>query len=264
MIDNILHTEKLGRFTVQLWADYDTFGDANDWQDGARLVADGRDFYVLEKDEKSILDVIKYAPEKSMFHFVYYNQYSSASNPVLRRIEASYTLYDLAKEFFQKCENEQGQKQWLHDYNDMTKTEAIIEFFWQYVGKVDLPSDCIIVTQNKTKKEHVKNAENCLKDWETYFDGAYGFTVLDSEGDVLESVGGFYGLEYPIEDSSMAKEAREIAQSLENDAIKEDKDIQKEAKTGSVTMSTTLSDMMTSDNEQIKRLAKGIYKEITK
>ena len=286
-MNDIIHTEKVGRFTINVFSDYDDGMNANEWgYMGAKLYADNRNFYVgLERGE-TLRDIINTSPEGTRFYFVDWRQYSSASNPVLRSIGEGKTRLELAKEYAKDLKNE--VKELMKEYN-LDKDDAVMEL-WA-IDEPDLESDIMIAVIPLTahasaediKKNgmayygfssQLENAHQTLEDWKSYLDGAYGFSIVDDEGQTLEIVGGYYGLgnEYyekngrmkAIEDTSMMTEARAMAKALEKTAKKQDEEILKEAKKGSVTMNTTLADMMTSDNDQVKRLAKGIYKEITK
>lgn len=277
-MDNVLHTETIGRYTLKLWADYDagSFENANDWgYTGAKLYANERNFYVMDSREQTMLDVVRNAPDGTKFYFVNWAQYSSANEPVLYSLKnpQGQTLEQLADWHWSQNYNAQDMRDYKKEYYDMSAKEIKLERF--LVDSPDLPGDVMIVVEPvQTKDGHDaayygstgkqnKDAQQCLEDWKHYLDGAYGWSILDEDDCVVESVGGYYGID-SLEDGYMAKEARETAQHLEAKAKANDKKIKAEAKAGSVTMSTTLAEMMTDKNPQVQRLAKGIYKEITK
>jgi len=271
MYNEAIYTEKVGRFTINI-SQGEEFQDANEWgYTGAKLYAENRDFYAgLERNE-SLWDIITGVKENTKFYFVDWALYSSASNPVLRWISEGFTIKELAKECW-KDHSEEDQKEFI-EYCGLEEEEAILEKYLQ--DGPDLQDDCMIAVEPLTDaqlKEHDAsyygftsqdiNAKQTLEDWKSYLDGCYEWMILDEENEVIEAVGGYYGDSKDDEYNGALTDARLQAEALEKKAKHADKKMLVEAKKGSITMDTKLSDMLTSDDEQVKRLAKGIYKTI--
>jgi hypothetical protein len=241
-----IYQEKVGRFNVLI--DNDEFAqNPNEMEDGL-LFANQRDFHVMSEGKfkyKHLIDAVL-DNQTSKFYFVTWNSYSSASNPVLRDMTQGYTIDDLKKSFLEKSKN----SGWFDGMDD----ETIMEEFENQCDIETEYGDCMIVADSD------EQAKSTLATWKEYFDGCYMYTIKNEEGKVIDSCSGYYG-DY---EKYCLEEARSAAKTLEEEAVKEDAKIEEETRSESVTMDTPLRTMLTSSNEQIKRLAKGIYKEITR
>lgn len=92
-----MYTKQVGRFTIKIEHDYDApFDTPNDWGNGI-LIADNRNFYTLNKGETFYQAIYKNIEGKKIFP-LYWNLYSSASNPVLRHLEEEITIEDLEED----------------------------------------------------------------------------------------------------------------------------------------------------------------------
>jgi len=115
--------------------------------------------------------------------------------------------------------------------------------------------------KGETKDKAKEKAGRLLETYNQLNRGeVYGYIIEDDEDEVLGGEGGFLG-----DEEGCLKEGQAEAEMIKKERTKEKAKMTKEAKANkNEKMHSKLSEMLLSDNEAIKRHAKGIYKELQK
>lgn len=256
-MDNTYKTETIGRFKIDYYYD-EACNNPNDWraESEGQLYGFNNRYYWLPGKYENLLDLFTSLDDNQTLYPV---NYSVHSDIAFRSLGDGKTVKEIKRAFID-FELETESQNWItekmQDYN-LTQEEAEQDYLDHYLDSSELEnminSDIVVVAPSQEEARYI------YEDFDSYNDGATGFAITNTENDeVVESIGGYYG-----NHEDMEAEARAMAETLEKDATKEDKRIKKEAtESKTITMNTTLADMLTSENKQVKRLAKGIYKEI--